>query len=106
MNPIEFTYQLAVLFGTFPRQSDVEHKKQSALVSSMNSAVSGNIVKGPLSNALVFLDLDGDNQLVHEKIALKKNQYIKYNWLHDVANVIINISGKIKRLKIIFTSKY
>ena len=27
------------------------------------SAVSGNIVKGPLSNALVFLDLDGDNVL-------------------------------------------
>ena len=25
--------------------------------------VSGNIVKGPLSNALVFLDLDGDNVL-------------------------------------------
>ena len=28
-----------------------------------SSAVSGNIVKGPLSNALVFLDLDGDNVL-------------------------------------------
>ena len=26
-----------------------------------NSSVTGNIVKGPLSNALVFLDLDGDN---------------------------------------------
>ena len=25
--------------------------------------VTGNIVKGPLSNALVFLDLDGDNEL-------------------------------------------
>ena len=30
---------------------------------SANSAVTGNIVKGPLSNALVFLDLDGDNVL-------------------------------------------
>ena len=28
-----------------------------------NTAVNGNIVKGPLSNALVFLDLDGDNIL-------------------------------------------
>ena len=28
-----------------------------------NTAVNGNIVKGPLSNALVFLDLDGDNVL-------------------------------------------
>ena len=28
-----------------------------------SSAVTGNIVKGPLSNALVFLDLDGDNVL-------------------------------------------
>ena len=27
------------------------------------SPVTGNIVKGPLSNALVFLDLDGDNVL-------------------------------------------
>ena len=30
---------------------------------TQNTAVSGNIVKGPLSNALVFLDLDGDNVL-------------------------------------------
>ena len=30
---------------------------------SADTAVSGNIVKGPLSNALVFLDLDGDNVL-------------------------------------------
>ena len=30
---------------------------------SANTAVNGNIVKGPLSNALVFLDLDGDNVL-------------------------------------------
>ncbi len=30
---------------------------------SAGTPVSGNIVKGPLSNALVFLDLDGDNVL-------------------------------------------
>ncbi len=30
---------------------------------TQSTAVSGNIVKGPLSNALVFLDLDGDNVL-------------------------------------------
>ena len=31
--------------------------------TTSGSAVTGNIVKGPLSNALVFLDLDGDNVL-------------------------------------------
>ena len=72
----------------------------------MNSAVSDNIVKGPLSNALFFLDLDGDNQLVHEKIAFKKNQYIKYNWLRNRDDVMIYISGKRKRQKINIKAKY
>ena len=27
----------------------------------INTSVSGNVVKGPLSNALVFLDYDGDS---------------------------------------------
>ena len=31
--------------------------------SPTSGAVTGNIVNGPLSNALVFLDLDGDNEL-------------------------------------------
>ena len=35
----------------------------SACRSPYQNAVSGVISKGPLSNALVFLDLDGDNVL-------------------------------------------
>ena len=35
----------------------------SACRSPYNQAVNGVISKGPLSNALVFLDLDGDNVL-------------------------------------------
>ena len=39
--------------------------------SANGTPVTGNIIKGPLSNALVFLDLDGDSILDDNEQAIR-----------------------------------
>ena len=51
-----------------------------------NSAVSGNIVKGPLSNALVFLDLDGDNVLDANEQSIRTDANGKFTINTTAAN--------------------